>query len=116
MNSVELENIFNLRVEDLSLDKFIDDFFDLKSALVITNGSKNVLYIDKNLKVEEIVKPWDYLVDRTGAGDSFDAGFISSWLNKNSISDALKSGNKNSRECVKKFGGQSSSREYRTIS
>jgi ribokinase len=32
------------------------------------------------------------VVDATGAGDSFDAGFLAAWLDSASLSDALKLG------------------------
>ncbi|MFT6658539.1 carbohydrate kinase family protein [Maritalea sp.] len=48
------------------------------------------------------------VVDTTGAGDAFNAGFIAAWLNGNNSSDCLLAGNKRAAICVAGLGGASS--------
>ena len=45
------------------------------------------------------------VVDATGAGDAFDAGFISAWLQRMSIGDCLMAGNQCGADAVGHLGG-----------
>ena len=45
------------------------------------------------------------VIDTTGAGDSFNAGFISAYLNKKAIGECLLQGNKQGSIAVSRYGG-----------
>lgn len=48
------------------------------------------------------------VVDTTGAGDAFNAGFISAWLDGRTSAECLLAGNKQASICVSSLGGASS--------
>ncbi|OUS04110.1 hypothetical protein A9Q96_14180 [Rhodobacterales bacterium 52_120_T64] len=45
------------------------------------------------------------VIDTTGAGDAFNAGFILSWINGRPLSDCLRTGNLSGSEATKHIGG-----------
>jgi sugar/nucleoside kinase (ribokinase family) len=107
-NSIELKTIFNISISKLSsagLAKMIPGF---NGNLVVTNGANSVVAVTPHFKITEKVKKWGKIKDRTGAGDSFDAGFLSSWLTNSpeNVSKAIKVGMATSASCVMNFGGQ----------
>ncbi len=72
---------------------------------IMTKGSKGVvaadgkyLYRAPALKIK--------LVDSTGAGDSFNSGFLSGYLRTENISHAIQLGTANSASCLKELGAK----------
>lgn len=53
------------------------------------------------------------VIDTTGAGDAFNAGFISSWLNGDPLENCLKTGNEIGAEATKRPGGASGAKGVR---
>jgi ribokinase len=45
------------------------------------------------------------VVDTTGAGDTFAAGFISQWFKKKSLNSCLKLATSSAADCICKLGG-----------
>ncbi|XP_001986726.2 adenosine kinase [Drosophila grimshawi] len=73
-----------------------------KKIILITNGASGVQlatnYVDElsppgHLRFEDYrAQSADYLVDATGAGDAFVAGFLHDWLKKRSLSECVRNG------------------------
>jgi len=71
--------------------------------VVVTMGNKgSKIYTEE----EEIYYPTNEVkvLDTTGAGDSFAAGFITGLFNKKELKECLKHGNQSASNCVKKIG------------
>lgn len=75
-----------------------------KAITIIKIGEAGAVWVapDKDLHV---VAPKVKVVDTTGAGDSFNAGFLAAWLQGNSPEQCLKAGNKVGAESTRKAGG-----------
>lgn len=77
--------------------------------VVVTRGKKGVIVSDGSFRYEAGSFPEKELVDRTGAGDGFGSGFISTLLthdkiNSEIIREALRSGSANATAIVEKQG------------
>ena len=99
-NETEAEAIFKSKDLESIVNKY-------KGKVIITLGENGVMYYkDKMVKVE----PSDKItvVDTTGAGDSFVAGFTSGIANNLDIQDAIKKGIKIASVTCKHLGAQTS--------
>ncbi|QCT74170.1 carbohydrate kinase [Macrococcoides canis] len=92
-------------------NKKIDTLEDLKDAaqlwidkgirhVVVTNGVKDYVYADKDGIKTFKVSPSHHVVDVTGAGDSFSAAIIYSWLHNYEIEEIILSGAANSKKTI----------------
>ncbi len=80
-------------------------------GLIETRGAEGSVFHEKLSSNElkqttVIVKKAKKVVDPTGAGDAFRAGFISSLLKGKSVKEAMALGNKMGALCVQSAGGQ----------
>lgn len=92
-----IENHFKLSKEDLK-NKGI--------TIINTLGAKGVHYISKDLDIVMPVYKANQIVDPTGCGDSFRAGFLHQYLNNQSIENCLKLGMVMGSFCIEQHGGQ----------
>lgn len=73
-------------------------------AVVVTLGEKGVVYQDAKSMHRVNAYPVKKVVDPTGAGDGFRAGFISALIGGKSVLDALKQGNALASIVIEKYG------------
>ena len=71
--------------------------------VVVTMGAKGAIVYNKSGQIHYPANKMDVL-DTTGAGDSFAAGFITAYYQKRSLNECLKSGNESAAYCVSKLG------------
>lgn len=76
-------------------------------AVVVTLGSMGAAYVGRGADGatvrEQLTAPRTSVVDTTGAGDAFAAGFLASWLRSESghrVRDALESGRAAAERCI----------------
>lgn len=97
-NETELFTIFGHR----PIDEILSDF---PSKVIVTLGEKGVKFSDgdriNHLQAEEID-----LVDTTGAGDSFIAGFVKGLSEKLDLKNAIKKGIQIASLTCQRFGAQ----------
>jgi sugar/nucleoside kinase (ribokinase family) len=74
--------------------------------LVITRGAGGATWTDRFDRVEQRAVPIDGVVDTTGAGDAFAAGFLSVW--PGSRREALEAGARLAADAVTREGGRPS--------
>ncbi len=65
----------------------------ISNTIVVKRGVNGALAYSKGIYTEAVPYLHSYFVDAIGAGDSFNAGFISSFLRGESLHDCLKFGN-----------------------
>ena len=106
LNSIEYEQLFHQKLSTLTPKNFSTVLPKYNGTLVVTNGIQSIVAVNFEKRYALKVTKWTVIKDRTGAGDSFDAGFISSWLATQNIDEALALGSATSSECVKIYGGQ----------
>ena len=78
----------------------------LGKLLVITRGEKGSIAIHKNDVVECNSKKNLKIIDLTGAGDLFAAGFLHGYVNKLSIKESLEKGTEMSSKVIQKIGAR----------
>jgi len=78
----------------------------LGKFLIITRGEKGSIAIKNQEIVECQSKPNLKIVDLTGAGDLFAAGFLHGFINNNSIKECLDKGTEMSSKIIQKVGAR----------
>ena len=76
----------------------------LKKTLVITRGANGSIAINKNEVVECESKKNFKIIDLTGAGDLFAAGYLHGYINNLSIAESLEKGTEMSSKIIQKIG------------
>ena len=79
---------------------------ELKKLLVITRGEKGAIFINGDEVVENGVKENLKIVDLTGAGDLFAAGFLHGFINNLSSKDCLDKGTEMSSKVIQQIGAR----------
>ena len=74
--------------------------------MVITRGKKGAVAINSNEVVECDIKKNLEIVDLTGAGDLFAAGFLHGYINKLSKRECLEKGTEMSSKVIQQIGAR----------
>ena len=108
----KLDIIFSNEQEILSLikaksfDEVIAFGKQLGKLLIITRGEKGSIAIQKNEVVECNSQKNLKIIDLTGAGDLFAAGFLHGHINDLSIKESLEKGTEMSSKIIQKIGAR----------
>ena len=108
----KLDITFANELEILSLidaknfDEVISFSKQIGKLVVITRGEKGSLAIQKNEVIECDSEKNLKIVDLTGAGDLFAAGFLHGHVNKLSIKESLKKGTEMASKIIQKIGAR----------
>ena len=78
----------------------------LKKLLVITRGEKGAISINGNEVTETGVKENLKILDLTGAGDLFAAGFLHGAINNLSPKESLEKGTEMSSKVIQQIGAR----------
>jgi fructokinase len=78
----------------------------IKKILIITRGEKGSVAIKNKEVIECKSKTNLKIVDLTGAGDLFAAGFLHGFINNNSTKEALEKGTDMSAKIIQKVGAR----------
>jgi len=93
-------------IDAKSFNEVISFGKQLGKLLVITRGKKGSLAVQKNEVVECKSKKDLKIVDLTGAGDLFAAGFLHGHVNNLSIKESLEKGTEMSSKIIQKIGAR----------
>ena len=74
--------------------------------IIITRGEKGSVAINKNDVVKCGIQKNLKIVDLTGAGDLFAAGFLHGYINKLSLKDSLEKGTDLSSRIIQQVGAR----------
>ena len=100
------ENEINELIQKNNLLASMNELKDIKKIIIITrseNGSVAVL--NNEITNCESIKV-DKVLDLTGAGDLFAAGFFKEYLDKSNIIKCLQTGSKNAAQVIQKIGAR----------
>ena len=89
-----------------SFDEVIAFGKQLGKLLVITRGKKGSIAIQKNEVIECNSQKNLKIIDLTGAGDLFAAGFLHGHINDLSIKESLEKGTEMSSKIIQKIGAR----------
>ena len=78
----------------------------LNKLLIITRGEKGAIAINGNEVVESDIQKNLKIIDLTGAGDLFAAGFLHGYINKLSTKECLKKGTEMSSKVIQQIGAR----------
>ncbi len=78
----------------------------LNKLIIITRGEKGAVAINGNAVVESGIQKNLNIVDLTGAGDLFAAGFLHGYINKLSTKDCLEKGTEMSSKVIQQIGAR----------
>ena len=101
-NEQEIISLINAK----SFDEVIDFSKSLKKIIVLTRGEKGAVAINRDEVVECGVKEGLKIVDLTGAGDLFAAGFLHGHVNNLSLKDSLDKGTEMSSKVIQQIGAR----------
>lgn len=93
-------------IEAKNFDEVITFGKQLGKLLVITRGKKGSIAIQKNEVVECNSQKNLKIIDLTGAGDLFAAGFLHGYINALSVKESLEKGTEMSSKIIQKIGAR----------
>jgi len=106
LNAHELADIFGSDAADLNFYKTnFAQKLKLPLLLVTYDIHGNFAYTQENIYYQPIVKV-KKVIDTTGAGDAFAAGFLGKYLKTNSIKEGLAFGARNAASVIENLGAQ----------
>ncbi len=94
----------NKQYSDEAALKFFNQYPNLTA--IITRSEKGCVIIKDGKLISEPAKPAPNLLDSTGAGDAFAAGFLFKLLNNETIESAAQFGNLLAAKIIQKFGAR----------
>ena len=89
-----------------NFDEVVSFAKELGKLIVITRGEKGSIAINKNEVVECDIQKNIKIVDLTGAGDLFAAGFLHGHVNNLPIKESLQKGTEMSAKVIQKIGAR----------
>jgi len=101
-NEQEIMSLINTK----SFDEVIKFSKQLKKLIIITRGEKGAAAIQGNEVVECEIQENLKIVDLTGAGDLFAAGFLHGHVNNLSLKESLNKGTEMSSKIIQKIGAR----------
>ena len=101
-NEQEIKSLINAK----NFDEVVTFGKQLKKSLVVTRGELGSIAIIKNEVVECNSKKNLKILDLTGAGDLFAAGFLHGHINNFSIKESLEKGTEMSSKIIQKIGAR----------
>ena len=93
-------------IDAKSFDDVITFSKSLGKTLVVTRGEKGAIATDGKEVVECGIQPELKIVDLTGAGDLFAAGFLHGYVNDMSLMDSLEKGTEMSSKVIQQIGAR----------
>ncbi len=100
------EQEFISLIEAKNFKEVIDFSKQLNKLVVVTRGEKGAVAINGEEIFESEIKKNLKVVDLTGAGDLFAAGFLYSYINKLSIKECLEKGTEMSSRVIQQIGAR----------
>ena len=93
-------------IEAKNFDEVINFSKQLNKLVIITRGEKGAIAINGNEVVESDIQRDLKIVDLTGAGDLFAAGFLHGYINKLSTKECLEKGTEMSSKIIQQIGAR----------
>jgi fructokinase len=93
-------------IEAKDFNEVINFSKQLKKLIVVTRGEKGAVAIQGEEIIETGIKQNLKILDLTGAGDLFAAGFLHGYINKLSIKESLEKGTEMSSKVIQQIGAR----------
>jgi fructokinase len=93
-------------IEAKDFNEVVNFSKQLKKLIVVTRGEKGAVAIQGEEVIETGIKQNLKILDLTGAGDLFAAGFLHGYVNKFSINESLEKGTEMSSKVIQQIGAR----------
>jgi len=93
-------------IEAKNFDEVIKFSKQLNKLIIVTRGEKGAVAVNGDEVVECDIEKNLKIIDLTGAGDLFAAGFLHGYINKLSIKECLEKGTKMSSKVIQQIGAR----------
>ena len=93
-------------IDAKNFNEVIDFSKQLNKLVVVTRGEKGAVAVKGEEIFESDIKKNLKIVDLTGAGDLFAAGFLNGYINKLSIKESLEKGTEMSSRVIQQIGAR----------
>ena len=93
-------------IDTKNFNDVVDFAKELRKILVVTRGEKGAIAINGNDIAECGIKEGLKVVDLTGAGDLFAAGFLHGHINKSELGECLEKGTEMSSKVIQQIGAR----------
>ena len=93
-------------IEAKNFDEVINFSKQLNKLMIVTRGEKGAVAVNGEEIIETDVQKNLKIVDLTGAGDLFAAGFLHGYINKLSIRESLDKGTEMSSKIIQQIGAR----------
>ena len=100
------ENEINELMQKNNLLESINELKNINKLIIITRSEKGSMAILNNQIISCESNKVDKVLDLTGAGDLFAAGFLKEYLDKSSIEKCLQTGSKLAAKIIQKVGAR----------
>ena len=93
-------------IEAKNFDEVISFSKQLNKLVIVTRGEKGAIAVNGDEVIESHVKKNLKIIDLTGAGDLFAAGFLHGYINKLSTKECLEKGTEMSSKVIQQIGAR----------
>ena len=93
-------------IETKNFNDVIEFAKQINKLVIITRGEKGAVAVKGEEVTETNIQPNLKILDLTGAGDLFAAGFLHGYINKSSIKESLEKGTEMSSKIIQKIGAR----------
>ena len=93
-------------IEAKNFDEVINFSKQLSKLVIITRGEKGAVAVNGNEVIENDIQKNLKIIDLTGAGDLFAAGFLHGYINKLSTKECLEKGTEMSSKVIQQIGAR----------
>ena len=93
-------------IEAKNFDEVINFSKQLDKLIIVTRGEKGAVAVNGDKVFESDIKKNLKIIDLTGAGDLFAAGFLHGYVNKLSTKECLEKGTKMSSKIIQQIGAR----------
>ena len=93
-------------IETKDIDEVIKFSKQLNKLVIVTRGEKGAVAINGDEVFESAIQKKLKIIDLTGAGDLFAAGFLHGYINKFSIKECLEKGTEMSSKIIQQIGAR----------
>jgi len=100
------ENEINELTGNKNLSNSINQLILLNKLIIVTRSEKGSLAIDNNIIIDCDSIQVNKVIDVTGAGDLFAAGFLKEYIEKSEIKKCLVTGSSMASKIIQKIGGR----------
>jgi len=86
------EDEVNALLQSESFDDTLEALYDYDNLFAITRSEKGSVIAHGDERIVQAATPVDEVIDTTGAGDAYTAGFLYGWVNDKSLAECAKIG------------------------